>query len=569
MSGDRRPDGGKRASIRLEQGGGGTSLAETLGRGISRIAWRTPLHMLRLRGQQVPGLAAIPADPIAGDAAAGATLAEGRVTHDGLSLPLTALDDGHSGITPLSDHLQSFAWLRDLAAAHPPDAAAIAEAAVRRWIGAHGDRADAAWRPDLWGRRILFWSAYAPLTMGREPGPLRTAVLDVLTRGARHLDRVAGQTPAGLPRIAAWGGVVAAGLLLPGNPKRLARGEAGLARAFVHSLYADGGLADRCPLSQLELVEYLAQLAAVYAAVGRAPPVRIGEAIAAAVPALLSVTLGDGRLSSWQGGAPIGPDRIAAALAAVKAKPGPTPPARDWGYQHLALGRTQIVLDAAPPPVARLAAGACASTLAFEMTDGPYRLIVNCGGARAAAGLPADFAQGLRTTAAHSTLVLADTNSTALHADGSLGRGVGIVEFDRREADGIVSLDAAHDGYVRRHGFRHRRQIAVTAGGHEVQGDDSLVPAGRRRPAAPCDFTIRFHLAAGIEVSPTADGQGALLRLGEGRLWQFRCRGGTMAVEESIWIDPAGRPRPSRQIVIAGEAPPAGTAVQWQLRRAT
>ncbi|MFX9680561.1 heparinase II/III family protein, partial [Acinetobacter baumannii] len=81
-----------------------------------------------------------------------------------------------------------------------------------------------------------------------------------------------------------------------------------------------------------------------------------------------------------------------------------------------------VILDGAPPPIARLVEGGCASTLAFEMSDGPHRLVVNCGGARAGVvQLPAALAEGLRTTAAHSTLIVGDSNSTAIHADGTLG----------------------------------------------------------------------------------------------------------------------------------------------------
>ena len=92
-----------------------------------------------------------------------------------------------------------------------------------------------------------------------------------------------------------------------------------------------------------------------------------------------------------------------------------------------------LVFDAAPPPPPRALAGACASTLAFELSDGPIRLIVNCGGAGAAKGaLPPALVHALRTTAAHSTLTLGDRNSTAIHEDGSLGRGVGEVELVAR-----------------------------------------------------------------------------------------------------------------------------------------
>ncbi|MEX6820726.1 heparinase II/III family protein, partial [Pseudomonas aeruginosa] len=83
--------------------------------------------------------------------------------------------------------------------------------------------------------------------------------------------------------------------------------------------------------------------------------------------------------------------------------------------QRLAAGTAVLIVDAAPPPIARLVEGGCASTLAFEFSDGPARIVVNCGGARAGiAQLPPAMVEGLRSTAAHSTLTIADSNSTAI-----------------------------------------------------------------------------------------------------------------------------------------------------------
>jgi len=241
--------------------------------------------------------------------------------------------------------------------------------------------------------------------------------------------------------------------------------------------------------------------------------------------------------------------------------------ARDWGYQRLAGGATVVTIDAAPPPVTRLAAG-CASTLAFELSDGAHRIIVGCGGARhAGATLPPALAEALRTSAAHSTLIVNDANSTAIHADGSLGRGVGAVEIDRQELEGGSRIEASHDGYARRYGFVHQRVLALSVDGRELRGEDMLVPAPRRR-SRPAPFAARFHLAPGIEVTLTADGQGALLRPDGGPLWQFRAKGGLLSVEDSLWVDADARPRASQQLVVTGEAPAGGASISWLLRRA-
>nr|MDP8994484.1 heparinase II/III-family protein [Pseudomonadota bacterium] len=228
-----------------------------------------------------------------------------------------------------------------------------------------------------------------------------------------------------------------------------------------------------------------------------------------------------------------------------------------------------LVFDAAPPPSTRALSGGCASTLAFEFADGPERLIVNCGGpGEGTDALPAELVQALRTTAAHSTLTLGDRNSTAIHEDGSLGRGVSQVEVARDETAGIVRIEASHDGYLRRFDLVHQRQLILSPDGRELRGEDRLL-AGRRRRKAPAPFAARFHLAPAVEVTTTADGQGALLRIRGRALWQFRCRGGALSIEDSLWVEAGGRPRPSLQLVVSGESPPDGITISWQLRRAS
>ncbi len=292
------------------------------------------------------------------------------------------------------------------------------------------------------------------------------------------------------------------------------------------------------------------------------------DALDRAVPALRGVTMGDGGLSSWQGDAPIDGARIDAVLAASGVRSRPLRQPREWGYQRLSAGHSRIVLDAAPPPTSRFAKGACASTLAMELSDGPYRLIVNCGGGRGASNaLPSELVTALRSTAAHSTLTLDDSHSTAIHPDGSIGKGVGAVEQDRSEDSSGSRIEASHDGYVRRYGFLHRRRISIAAGGGEVSGQDRLEPAGRRKAGKPIDYAIRFHLAPGVEISATADGVGALLRIAEGAMWRFRVIGGEVSIEDSLWIDPRGRPQPTRQILVTGPVPPEGIDIRWVLTR--
>jgi uncharacterized heparinase superfamily protein len=562
---------GKRL-IRLG-GDKGLSLAERLAERFHRLTWRTPIHGMRLKGRHPLKLIAVPNDPIAGDPRRGNMLLDGKVSFRGETRPIADLNFAKPDFgRPFSEYLHSFAWLRDLAAvATRAQATPVAEELMRRWLEAHADTVnEPAWRADLWGRRILFWTAHAPLILSSGDLVYRSRVLNTLARGARHIDRGAEKLAPGAARVAALCGVVTAGLLIPGGDSRRGAHEAALTKALTASVFEDGGSVARSPVAQLDIIMLLTSLREVYAARRLVEPPVIASTLARMVPALLGVCHGDRGASSWQGGGPVHGEVIDQVIQASGVRARPLRQARDWGYQRLVAGSAILIMDAAPPPVARLVEGGCASTLAFEFSDGPDRVVVNCGGARAAiAQIPATLADGLRTTAAHSTLIVGDSNSTAIHPDGTLGRGVAEVELARQESETSSRIEASHDGYARRYGFIHRRQIVLAGDGREVRGEDMLLPASKRRKLATTGFAVRFHLGQGVAVSPTADGMAALLRLPGGPVWQFRCRGGTLAVEDSLWIDGDGRPQSTQQLVVTGESPAGGASISWALKRAT
>jgi uncharacterized heparinase superfamily protein len=524
------------------------------------------------RSKQPLKLAAVPRDHVHGERPRGDALLAGRFTVGAETLSLRDLDFGRVGTAgALAQQLQGFSWLRDLAAAASREKGArLAEALVGRWLLAHGTRIDEAWAPHLWGERVLFWTAYAPYILSSSDAGYRSALLNTLARGARHLDSNADKAGAGLDRITAWSGVVAAGLLVQGGVPRVARGEAGLARALASAQFDDGGLISRSPFEQTLLVDRFGLLRACYMAAKETMPEGIEAAAQASLAALHGIMMGDGALSSWQGCGPGEPARLAALIDGCGLRARPLRQARGWGYQRMSALGTILVIDAAPPPAQRIAAQGSASTLALELSDGGQRLIVNCGGpGPLPTDLPPELVEGLRTTAAHSTLVLADTNSTNILADGSLGKGVDDVAIDRSEDNDASRLEASHDGYVRAFGLVHKRSLMLGNDGKELRGADQLMPKGRRKIREAAPYAVRFHLAPGVEATITADGMGAILRSKGAPPWNFRCRGGNLTTEESLWIDGRGQAQRTSQLVIVGEVSALGGEIGWTFRRAS
>ena len=555
-----------------------------------RLAYRAgvPASMLTLPlGRKArPRVLAAVVNPLPGAAAAGKALRAGHFLVHGVRAPIAQIDFGGAArlTPPFEQAVHSFAWLADLEACGPREQVApVATRLLTAWLDANpkvparpGKRP--AWMVANAGTRVLNWLVHAPLIFAGDDKALRKRVLASLDDTARWLDRNVGAGDDRLAELAGWCGIVAAGLLMiDGKPRRLF-GEAGLVRALGELVGDDGGVLSRSPLGQMEAIALLVRLRACYAAAKREPPSAIEAMLAMLVPPLLGLTHGDGSLGSWQGAWAIEAGTLATLVAASGVRTRPLRDVRQWGYQRAVSQKAILQFDAAPPPLARHARSGCASTLAFELSHGGNRIIVNCGGAACAGGLvPVRLEQALRASAAHSTLVLDDANSTAVLINGRIGAGVAEVEVDRRVIEagratragglGATRLEASHDGYGQRYGLIHRRILLLRDDGGELRGEDLLVPNGRKGKRGKVAYAIRFHLGPDIEAGLAKDGQGAGLALPDGSYWQFRSANGEVTIEDSIWVNGQARPMPVQQLVLQGLVSRGGGNFSWLLKK--
>ena len=182
------------------------------------------------------------------------------------------------------------------------------------------------------------------------------------------------------------------------------------------------------------------------------------------------------------------------------------------------------------------------------MSDGPDRLITNCGGGD---GLATPLVRRSPMGCARPRRIRRWSSPTPIqHAhhrkDGPLGRGVEEVVVQTRRSEEGQWIEASHDGYVKRFGMIVRRQLFLSPDGQDLRGEDVIEPASKSLLQAPARprYAVRFHLGPGVAATPTADGAGALLKLPQGRVWAMKARvdgaPGTVTIEASIWIDPAG-----------------------------
>lgn len=519
----------------------------------ARNARRALVRLPALRMGRIPDAPAIAVrDPWPGDPGRGARILKNELDCAGAIHPLTGDWANTAGAEALRATAHGFTWLRDLRALGTDGARARARALVTDWIGTP-NRDRISERADVAGSRITAWLGHYDFFVASAEDTFRAAVMARLVADARLLSAAIPAEEMDARALTALKGLVAASVALPTQATYLTRAMRLLPMEIARQVLPDGCHAERSPAAQLSALQDLTEIRVLLQAALAQPPAALGSAIERMAPALRALRHGDGGLALFNGAREESPALI--DLVLTQAGRGGRAPAglTESGFQRLQAGRSVLLVDCGPPPPRGIDRLAHAGTLSMELSVGRERLIVNCGPAPLSGGAWHDAA---RATAAHSTLVIADTNSSELKPTG-LGRVPTAVDAQRQEANGAHWLETSHDGY-KPLGAVHHRRFYMTETGEDIRGEDSVDAPG------PLPFVVRFHLHPAVAAAVQPDTRHVQLRLPGGSSWLLRAKGGEVTLEESVYLG-AGEPRPTRQVVLtAGDGV---TKAEWAITK--
>lgn len=448
----------------------------------------------------------------------------------------------------LARALHGFTWLADLKAAGSEQARERARALVLGWIGAHRRWDVVSWSPAVLGLRLASWLAAWDFIFPEAEGDERARFLEAAGRQARHLARVSPTAAGTADAFPASCGEIAAALCLDAVP--LAPALDRLERHIAQQILPDGGHLTRDPAIQLSAFQHFIDVRAALLEAEHTIPQTLTAAIERMAPMVRMMRHGDGRLALFQGAKESDRTLIDSLLAASRVGVPALASAPQTGYERLAAGRSLVLVDTGAP-----APDGHAAPLAFELSCGRERIVVNCG---TFGGDDARWQAALRSTPAHSTLTVADASA---REHSWLGPRPIRVTATRQNAEGAAWLEGSHDGYRRRFGLTHRRRLYLGDAGSDLRGEDVL--EGRSGRA----FHLRFHLHPDVQVSPSEDGTAVDLRTATGGLWQFLAVGGGLSVEDSTYLGSSDQPRGCRQIVVSGTTAKGTTRLKWAFRQ--
>ncbi|HVZ05971.1 heparinase II/III family protein [Hyphomicrobium sp.] len=469
--------------------------------------------------------------------------------------------------------LHGFGWLRHLAATEEEEAAAAARELVLDWIATRRVANGIAYEPEVVGRRLISWIAQANMLLEGLDARSYSAILSSIGQQIVALKTTWRSAPDGIPRLVCLIALVLSDLSVSGHDRQLKEALDALIEELNRQILDDGGHISRSASVLADLILDLLPLGQCFHSRGRQPPEEINAAVRKSLGFLRFMRLGDGMLARFNGVSTGSPATLATVLAYSAEDFDVRAVARASGYARLERGDTIIVADVGPPPPLEMATEAQAGALSFELTSRQYLVLANGGFPG-----PADHSwdSAARATASHNTLCLAGTSSSRLvrHAQledmiGGLPiRGPDSVTSEYSEETGYAVLRATHDGYLKRYGLIHTRQLSLSPDGHKLDGMDTLgPPKGQLRLKQDLPYAIHFHLHPDCRCT-LEDRATCRVKLPDGRFWVFRADDASLSIEESLfYVDSAG-PRPALQIVLRGTTF-GETEVHWSMRAET
>jgi uncharacterized heparinase superfamily protein len=452
--------------------------------------------------------------------------------------------------------LNDFAWLPPLSSAGGDAARKLATALIAQWVRRNARYSEPAMTPQVMARRLAHIFAHSRFVLTNSDMMWRSKLFVSLREQVRLLARIGDEAPDGLPRLEAAAVLALSGACLEDNPKRLDVGLTRLQDELARQILPDGGHVSRSPEQLAHAYRLVVMVMDALTAVERPVPQPIRSAHDRMAPMLRFFRHGDGALALFNGGTESDARMIAALLARDEVRGQPFAHAPHSGYQRIAAARTLAVLDCGKAAGGVHANTAHAGCLSFELSHGQQRIVVNCG----AGGIHhPKWDTALRATAAHSTITLDDTSYAGVMAEGFARDLIGprllgadfAVETSRRETPQGAVVEARHEGYVHDFGIVHERTLSLSPNGLSLNGADRLVPKPQaKRPRDGVPFAARFHIHPDVRLSHSQGG-GVILKLPNGEGWRFRCGGGTVAIEESVYLG-AAQVRKCEQLVVSG-----------------
>jgi len=232
------------------------------------------------------------------------------------------------------------------------------------------------------------------------------------------------------------------------------------------------------------------------------------------------------------------------------------------GYALLNNKKISLAMDVGSSPNKKNSSNYQAGTLSFEIISNSKKLICNSGYFQ---NHNHQLNKLSKSSAVHSTLILDDTSSCKFNKitnkSSKISHGLKISKKNIVFEKNYWKINAAHDGYLKRYGIIHEREIEFYPEQIKFIGHDRII---FKNSVKDLKFEIRFHLDPNIKIMKTQDNKSILIDL-DGEGWKFNCNNNNMNIDNGLYFGRKDSFLDNQNIVISGMTNDKNQTIKWEI----
>ena len=129
----------------------------------------------------------------------------------------------------------------------------------------------------------------------------------------------------------------------------------------------------------------------------------------------------------------------------------------------------------------------------------------------------------------------------------------------------FYSIQASHNGYEKKFGYIHERNIKILKDKNKVIGEDILEKT--KSYLNPLYYTVRFHIYHNVKIAKTKSGNSILISLSNGEGWLLRSETNDLNVEKSVFLGNKNKVISNECIFISGDILKDIISIKWELEK--
>ena len=238
------------------------------------------------------------------------------------------------------------------------------------------------------------------------------------------------------------------------------------------------------------------------------------------------------------------------------------------GIHALNIKSNAVFFDVGEPPKKNFSRSYQSGPLSFEYYIDGKKIITNCGfGSKISS--KAELLS--RFTSAQSTVTLNDTSVTKFERNkiinkvfgNSIKNSFNVNNINFIENENYAKLTASHNGYEKKFGCIHKREISLNKKTKNLTGSDELI---KKKDGKPINYSIRFHLYPGLTAVKTMSGHGVLIQLSKNKSLLFIIKGEAIKLEKGIFL---GRNKILKNtcVTVSGNLVNKDKTIHWEIRK--